>query len=125
MNDGCRLLRSPDLICPLQTQDYEDKKKALNRWFRTADADGSGQLSIHELHTMIQQTGHDIGEKLDMSKLLRILDTLDVDGDGKLSPSEFHHAFMPLSLVRFPPHRNTGCLHAGRARETTENENGA
>lgn len=85
-----------DQIDYTQHEDYEEKKKALNKWFRTADADGSGELSVHEVNMMINASNT---ETMDMQKVLKILEELDSNGDGKLSPSEFNQAFMALSLV--------------------------
>jgi hypothetical protein len=79
-----------------QQEDYEEKRKALNKWFRAADADGSGELSVHEVNMMINGSNT---ETLDMHKVMQILEELDSNGDGKLSPGEFNHAFMALSLV--------------------------
>lgn len=77
------------IIMPSNRHSLDSKKSECDSetmaMFRMFDKDGNGQISKHELKTVL----HNLGEKLSDEEIDGMIKNADVNGDGQINYIEF------------------------------------
>lgn len=60
-------------------------QNAIEQFFKDADADGSGYITVQELSTLLQSKGY----KVDEDQVQAMFNSIDVEGDQKISYDEY------------------------------------
>jgi calmodulin len=68
----------------------EDEMKEYVKYFKEADADGSGYLEIHEMKGLVKSLGM-VEKANDEETMIALIRKVDENNDGKISLTEFFH----------------------------------
>merc|ERR550525_691464 len=93
--DGSGSIGYTEFLAGMMSQKKFLQEELCWEAFRTFDRDGSGNIELEELKTMLQENGEKIqGGNMRGSEVERLFRDADTDGDGKISFEEF------LEMVR-------------------------